>query len=84
MKYWADLTPQQKQAIEKAYRSGSEPAEIAPRYGVTPKAISDQAHRKNWPKPRRRPLKRKPAVAKKKTAKKKAAKKKKKARAQRR
>lgn len=69
MKHWADLTPQQKQAIEKAYRSGTEPAEIAPRYGVTPKAISDQAHRKNWPKPSRRPLKKKKAASKKKSKK---------------
>lgn len=48
MKNWTDLSPAQKAGIEKAYKSGKEPGEIAPKYGLKPKQISDQAYRKNW------------------------------------
>lgn len=50
---WADLTQQQKTAVEKAYRAGKEPIDIASRYGLKPKQVSDQAYRKNWARPRR-------------------------------
>jgi len=67
---WADLNPKQKAQIQKEYSSGKEPADIAPKYGLNPKQISDQAYRKNWKKPARK------ATAKKKVTKKKAVKKK--------
>lgn len=79
---WADLKPAQKKQIEKEYSGGKEPAEIAPKYGLNPKQISDQAYRKNWKKPAaKKSAKKKPAAkkaAKKKAVKKKASKKKKK------
>ncbi len=86
---WSDLTPKQKAQIEKEYRDGKEPGDIAPKYGLKPKQVSDQAYRKKWSKPTKKasakPASKKKAakkkvakkkVAKKKTAKKKAAKKK--------
>lgn len=66
---WADLAPKQQKQIEKDYSSGKEPAAIAPKYGLNPKQISDQAYRKGWKKPAKK--------ASKKGAKKKASKKKK-------
>ena len=66
---WADLNPKQKAQIQKEYSAGKEPADIAPKYGLNPKQISDQAYRKNWKKPARK------ATVKKKVAKKKAVKK---------
>lgn len=50
-KVWSDLAPGEMAEIERAYKAGKEPAEIAGRYGLKPKQISDQAYRKNWPKP---------------------------------
>lgn len=68
---WSDLTPKQKAQIEKEYIDGKEPGDIAPKFGLKPKQVSDQAYRKKWAKPD------KPAgsSAKKKAAKKKAVKK---------
>ena len=40
---WSDLTKAQQSAIEKAYKSGKEPAEIATKYGLKPKQISEVA-----------------------------------------
>jgi len=48
MKNWTDLSSAQKTSIERAYKEGKEPGEIAKRYGLKPKQISDQAYRKNW------------------------------------
>ncbi len=48
---WSDLSDKDKKAIEKAYRAGKEPGEIAPSYGLKPKQVSDQAYRKKWSKP---------------------------------
>lgn len=48
MKNWTDLSSAQKASIEKAYKQGQEPGQIAKRYGLKPKQISDQAYRKNW------------------------------------
>lgn len=48
---WSDLTEKQQQAIEKAYRSGQEPGEIAKEYGLKAKQVSDQAYRKKWTHP---------------------------------
>jgi len=48
---WSDLTPKQKAQIEKEYKTGKEPGEIAPKYGLKPKQVSDQAYRKKWTKP---------------------------------
>lgn len=79
---WSDLTPKQKQQIESEYKSGKEPGEIAPKFGLKPKQVSDQAYRKKWSKPDRAGGKKAPKkkaakkVAKKKVAKKKVAKKK--------
>ncbi|MEQ9364097.1 MAG: hypothetical protein RIF32_07640 [Leptospirales bacterium] len=69
-KNWSDLTKAQHSAIEKAYKSGKEPGDIAPKYGLKPKQVSDQAYRKDWPKPAKK-------AAKKKASKKKVTKKKK-------
>lgn len=79
-KNWSDLTTAQQNAIEKAYKAGKEPGEIAPKYGLKPKQVSDQAYRKDWPKPKKKAAKKKTAKkkTKKKTAKKKVARKKKK------
>ncbi|MCB1324705.1 MAG: hypothetical protein H7A21_18915 [Spirochaetales bacterium] len=71
---WSDLTPKQQRDIEKAYKAGKEPGEIAPRYGLKPKQISDQAYRKDWPKPKKKATKK---AGKKKAGKKKARSKKK-------
>jgi uncharacterized protein YjcR len=49
-KNWTDLSSSQKASIEKAYRSGQEPGQIAGKYGLKPKQVSDQAYRKNWSK----------------------------------
>ncbi len=78
-KNWSDLTKAQQSAIEKAYKSGKEPGDIAPKYGLKPKQVSDQAYRKDWPKPAKKAAKKKKVAKKagKKKAKKKAAKKKK-------
>jgi uncharacterized protein YjcR len=54
---WADLSPKQQMQIEKDYIGGREPAEIAPKYGLNPKQISDQAYRKGWPKPQKKTAK---------------------------
>ncbi len=51
---WSDLTPRQMAQVESEYRSGREPGEIAPRFGLKPKQVSDQAYRKNWAKPGRK------------------------------
>ena len=50
---WSDLTPKQKAQIEKEYRDGKEPGDIAPKFGLKPKQVSDQAYRKKWSKPTR-------------------------------
>ena len=71
---WSDLTPKQQRDIEKAYKAGKEPGEIAPRYGLKPKQISDQAYRKDWPKRKKKATKK---AGKKKAGKKKARSKKK-------
>lgn len=70
---WSDLTPKQKAQIEKQYREGKEPGDIAASFGLKPKQISDQAYRKKWSKPTRasKPAGKKKAAAKKKAAKKK-------------
>ena len=52
-KNWSDLTTAQQNAIEKAYKAGKEPGEIAPKYGLKPKQVSDQAYRTDWPKPKK-------------------------------
>ncbi len=49
-KNWTDLSTSQKASIEKAYRAGQEPGDIARKFGLKPKQISDQAYRKSWPK----------------------------------
>ena len=67
---WSDLTKAQQSAIEKAYKSGKEPAEIATKYGLKPKQISDQAYRKDWPKPKKKTAAKKTKKKAKKTAKK--------------
>lgn len=76
-KNWSDLTKAQQSAIEKAYKAGKEPGDIAPKYGLKPKQVSDQAYRKDWPKPAKKAAKKTAKKASKKKAKKKAAKKKK-------
>ena len=76
-KNWSDLTKAQQSAIEKAYKTGKEPADIASGYGLTPKQVSDQAYRKDWPKPARKSTKKAAKKTAKKTSRKKAAKKKK-------
>jgi uncharacterized protein YjcR len=80
---WSDLTPKQKAQIEQEYKDGKEPGDIAPKFGLKPKQVSDQAYRKKWAKPSKsksapRGAKKsaKKKAAKKKVAKKKAAKKK--------
>ena len=77
---WSDLSEKEKSAIEREYKAGKEPGEIAPKYGLKPKQVSDQAYRKKWTKPSGAKKKAKKKVtkkkAKKKVAKKKAAKKK--------
>jgi hypothetical protein len=79
-KNWSDLSKAQQSAIEKAYKAGKEPGDIAPSYGLKPKQVSDQAYRKDWPKPKKKASGKKATgkKTKKKVAKKKAAKKKKK------
>ena len=71
---WSDLTPNQKAQIEREYKGGAEPGEIAPKYGLKPKQVSDQAYRKKWTKPAGKKASKK--KAKKKASKKKAGKKK--------
>ncbi len=74
---WSDLTPKQKAQIEREYIDGKEPGEIAPKFGLKPKQVSDQAYRKKWAKSAKASSKAsKKKAAKKKVAKKKAAKKK--------
>lgn len=81
---WSDLNPKQKAQIEKYYREGKEPGDIADNYGLKPKQISDQAYRKKWSKPNRasksaaikNPAAKKKAAGKKTAAKKKSPKKK--------
>ncbi len=77
-KNWSDLTTAQQNAIEKAYKAGKEPGEIAPKYGLKPKQVSDQAYRKDWPKPKKKAAKKTSKKKTKKKAKKKVARKKKK------
>lgn len=50
-KNWSRLSEREMAQIERAYRNGKEPAEIAPAYGLKAKQVSDQAYRKAWPKP---------------------------------
>ena len=68
---WSDLSDKDKSAIEKEYKTGKEPGDIAPKFGLKPKQVSDQAYRKKWSKPAGSG----PAKASKKKAAKKAAKK---------
>lgn len=64
---WSDLSPKQMADIERQYKAGKEPGEIAPKYRLKPKQVSDQAYRKNWSKPKGKS----PKAAKKKSGKKK-------------
>lgn len=73
---WSDLSPKQQSQIEKEYLAGVEPSDIAPKYGLKPKQISDQAYRKDWAKPAKKASSKKKTAKKKPVAKKKAAKKK--------
>ncbi len=66
---WADLNEKQKQQIEQEYRNGNEPGDIAAKFGLKSKQISDQAYRKKWVKPSAEASDR-PTAAVKKTAKK--------------
>ncbi len=50
-KNWSDISPKQMAEIERAYKAGKEPIDIAAKYGLKAKQVSDQAYRKNWPKP---------------------------------
>lgn len=77
-KNWSDLTTAQQNDIEKAYKAGKEPGEIAPKYGLKPKQVSDQAYRKDWPKPKKKAAGKTSKKKTKKKAKKKVARKKKK------
>jgi|WetSurMetagenome_2_1015567.scaffolds.fasta_scaffold969082_1 hypothetical protein len=65
---WADLNEKQKQQIEKEYRNGNEPGDIAAKFGLKSKQVSDQAYRKKWEKPAESSSR--PQAAVKKTAKK--------------
>lgn len=51
MRNWSELTPSEQKAVEKAYKKGKDPADIAPLYGLKPKQVSDQAYRKDWDRP---------------------------------
>lgn len=76
---WSDLSEKDKSAIKREYESGKEPGDIAPKYGLKPKQVSDQAYRKNWGKKsgsKKKTKKKAAKKAKKKAAKKKATKKK--------
>jgi len=47
---WSDLSDKDKAAIKREYESGKEPGDIAPKFGLKPKQVSDQAYRKKWKK----------------------------------
>ncbi len=68
MQRWSDLPENAKREIERKYRAGKSPVELAAAYGLKPKQISDQAYRKMWDQSGK-------SSGKKKTSKKKSAKK---------
>lgn len=48
MQRWSDLPENVKREIERKYRAGKSPLDLANDYGLKPKQISDQAYRKGW------------------------------------
>jgi uncharacterized protein YjcR len=48
MRKWSELSEKEQSEIEKRYKAGESPTDIAKDYNLKPKQISDQAYRKNW------------------------------------